>query len=170
MVTTYLVAGLIIGTVAARARKIGDARSLCAIWILVTLSVVGQSQPDSRAIYPFVGWTMYSSPNPARQYRDYLVKDSGLHRGRYPFGVMSFESTWPIQGRIDQLLLNCRCVAGDPLLDRFIDSLARVYLEHTGKTLIEVEIIDVQLAASQYGTEARRPVYTWKASVSPDLR
>ena len=156
----YLIAGAIAGHAAIRRGNVQGLRTI-SIWVLVVLVAVGQTRGDSRQLYPFVKWGMYSSASPARWYTDFLFVDSeGVH-GRYPFSPLS--SPWPTQERLNQVLSGCRCAEGSPLLDRTIQGLTKINFARTGRVIVRFEIVDIFPAVPGQTPDRQRRRYVWNA-------
>ena len=89
-----LAVGLLLLALALSSRLrslLGAIGRVRALWVIALLALVlwGQLARDNRASFPFLHWSMYTSPTPANEYLDFEVRYRSGRTGLFPFGALA---------------------------------------------------------------------------------
>jgi len=106
---------------------------------LITVFLVGalifsQFINNHRQSHPLANWSMYSSPNPAGQYKEYLLVNENGHSFHYPFELVNRINQRPfmtllsdLDDEYHRLKSKVPCENYDSGLEEMVKSLIYVY-------------------------------------------
>jgi hypothetical protein len=140
-----------------------DRRMALYLGAVLLLMPAGQALWHSRTTYPFVRWDMYGSSTPDSTYPAFMIEDGGAER-HYPFTEVAFSAPRAFMQRLDQLVRDCKCAGGDPLVDSVVSSLAAIHRDRTGRIITRFDVYDVPIHSPADDPGPRSLRYDWRAA------
>jgi hypothetical protein len=141
---------------------------ILSLFVLISAS---QILDKVQYTYPFVSWTMYSSPFPSGNYYEYIIESSEGHKKHYPFSIINHISPRAFMRNIEnferEITLSRKDnknAMEDYEVEKMIEGLIRIYSErfpHDEITRFEINGVLISYQDSKVKIMDRYNYYTY---------